>query len=87
MPPAVAGMTAQPLVITQGEPAGGIDKINHAKSRLDAIKRSLDQHGHLLEDTRKGEFRSEVRDHVHTLIQAGIMTDDDGAALVKTGGA
>lgn len=88
----VAGMRAIPLVATQhvGPADGaavGIDKIEHAKYRLNAIKRNLDQNGHELTAAHKTEHRMEVRDHVNTLIKAGEMTEAEGDALIKTGGA
>lgn len=83
---AVAGMKAQPLVITQGvQPEVSLEKVAHAKWRLDAIKRSVDQHGERLSDRHYDEFRAEIRDHANTLVKAGVITDDDAAALIKHG--
>lgn len=78
------GITAQPPVITQG----GLQyeaKILHAKYRLDAIKRTVDQSEGKLSAKHLEEFRAEIRDHAHTLASAGIITDDEAAAIVKHG--
>lgn len=83
---AVAGIEARPLNITQGsQPEISEEKIRHAKYRLDAIKRSVEQNGDRLQGRHFDEYRAEIRDHAHTLVKAGLITDDDAAALIKHG--
>lgn len=84
-PAAVAGLSAQPLVVTEGEPASAPHKIEHAKYRLDAIKRSVEQNGAQLTKEHMQEFKAEIRDHAHTLVKAGVITDEQAAELVRDG--
>lgn len=81
----VVGMTAQPLVITQGPAAMAPDKIEHAKYRLHAIQRTIEQHPDKITAAHMAEFKREVRDHAHTLVQAGVISDEQAAELVRHG--
>lgn len=84
---AVAGMRAQPLVVTQGDqPHPSEAKVQHAKWRLDAIKRTIEQDTKgFLTSQHYDEFRTEIRDLAHTLVQAGVILDEDAAALIRHG--
>jgi hypothetical protein len=84
-PAAVAGLSAQPLVVTQGEPAVSVDKIEHAKYRLNAIRRTIEQSGDTLSRAHLKEFKAETRVHAHTLAVADVITDDHAAFITKEG--
>lgn len=84
---AVAGMRAQPLVVRTGDqPTPTEEKVRHAKWRLDAIKRTIEQDAKgILTSQHYDEFRTEIRDLAHTLVQAGVILDEDALALIRHG--
>lgn len=63
---------AQPIVINPGDK----EKIAHARYRLDAIKRHVEQNAPVL-PSRKEEFRREARMHVASLYGAGEMSAEE----------
>jgi hypothetical protein len=66
-------------------PAIAVEKIAHAKYRLDAIKRHMEQNAGQVTNAHRAEFKAEIREHAHTLVVAGVIDDDQAAALVRDG--
>lgn len=58
-------------------------RVQHAVSRLDAIYRTVSQVGKTLSKAHLEEFRTETREHVHTLVAANLLTDRQGLAIVE----
>lgn len=75
-----AGMRANPLIV--GGPATPQDTLDHAKYRLDAIHRTITQGANLTKEHLE-EFRAETRQHVHTLVNVGELTDEQALAIIK----
>lgn len=90
--PAIAGMTARALDIAQEGVAEvraevtDLAKTVHAKYRLDAIKRTIEQDiNGVLTSAHMAEFKAEIRDCVHILVKAGVITDAQAAAIIQDG--